>query len=366
MKDNGRVNEGVKGEEESPTRRRANTGVKRNIKPRAQALRPANSGVRNSGSTELQPSDIENKDPKKQAKKRGAKGKNTKAALTSGSLAKKASKRKAEEDDDTEEEEEPPRKRTKRQESGAATALKSGTGGVGKGREGKGKGKRKATDDELEQEGEPSRKKLRKEGGGPLGGRRGGKKGLSEGRGKRKPLGVLWEKKVLTTAPEDILDVYVFGANRRGELGFQRKDIRGPYWNVNLSGQKAGIVQIATGSYHSVALTHDNRILSWGYNFGGALGREVPRDPNDDQGDDAEPNDWEYTPMEIPEGYFPIPGEGRRPDIAGGLVFTQVVAGDMFSLALTDDGYVYGWGTFKVSIPPKLVSLANSTLDVRW
>jgi regulator of chromosome condensation len=344
-----RAKEGVKEEEESPTRRLPNVGVKRNMRPRVQASKPAVSEERGLEGAELQSSDIENKDPKDRTKKGGAKGKNKRVVVRSGILAKKVrSKRKAEEDDYTEEEEEPPKKKIRKQKSRTAIAPKSSTRGAHK----LWKGKHKATDDDLEQEEGPPRKKLRKEvrAGNPSGSGRGGR----GGRGKRKPLGVLWEKKVLATTPKDILNVYVFGANRKGELGLQQKDVKEPYWNEDLSGPGAGIVQIATGSHHCVALTYDNRILTWGYNSGGALGRGVPREPDVDQEYNAEPNDWEYTPMPIPEEYFPIPVRGRGPDIADELVFTQVAAGNMFSFALTNDGYVYGWGTFKVSICPKI------------
>ena len=46
----------------------------------------------------------------------------------------------------------------------------------------------------------------------------------------------------------------------------------------------------------------------------------------------------ESTPTAISEEYFPQ-----------NTVFTQVAAGDSASFAVTDDGRVYGWGTFRVS-----------------
>jgi regulator of chromosome condensation len=93
---------------------------------------------------------------------------------------------------------------------------------------------------------------------------------------------------------------------------------------------------------HTVALTEDNRIVTWGVNDNGALGRETAwvgalRDVDGDPEEDGELNPLEATPSPIPSSAFPP-----------GLRFTQVAAGDSCSFALTATGDVYGWGTFKV------------------
>ncbi|KAM0427594.1 hypothetical protein ACHAPT_007555 [Fusarium lateritium] len=93
---------------------------------------------------------------------------------------------------------------------------------------------------------------------------------------------------------------------------------------------------------HTVALTADNKILTWGVNDEGALGRDTSweggvRDidaDSDDEDDSLNPH--ESTPTEIAQDSFP-----------SGTKFTQVAAGDSCSFALTDTGLVYGWGAFR-------------------
>lgn len=93
---------------------------------------------------------------------------------------------------------------------------------------------------------------------------------------------------------------------------------------------------------HTIGLTEDNKIVTWGVNDNHALGRNTAwdggmRDVDGDSEDDGELNPLESTPTPIPTHHFP---PGTR--------FTQVAAGDSCSFALTDAGIVYGWGTFKV------------------
>jgi regulator of chromosome condensation len=104
-----------------------------------------------------------------------------------------------------------------------------------------------------------------------------------------------------------------------------------------------------------VALTRNGRVLTWGVNDDGALGRETSWEaPRSREGasagsgtscgsgstdDDSGLNPRECTPMLVEEEEF---GEGEV-----GVV--QVVATDSASFALMGDGRVFGWGTFKVS-----------------
>ncbi|KAK7215146.1 hypothetical protein V2G26_003149 [Clonostachys chloroleuca] len=120
-----------------------------------------------------------------------------------------------------------------------------------------------------------------------------------------------------------------------------------PRFNPYLDPQdptKFHVVQIACGGMHSVALTKDNKILTWGVNDEGALGRDTQweggvRDADGDGSDDEEPlNPHESTPTAISGDSFPQDTE-----------FVQVAAGDSCSFALTDRGLVYGWSAFRVS-----------------
>ncbi|CRK25745.1 Protein pim1 like protein [Verticillium longisporum] len=162
----------------------------------------------------------------------------------------------------------------------------------------------------------------------------------------------------INDAPTTLLDVYVFGEGSSGELGLGSKkhdgkkpiDVKRPRINHNLARTPVGVVQIACGGMHVAALTHDNKILTWGVNDQGALGRDTNWDGglrdadqasdsgSDDEDDDSGVNPRESTPTAVPAEHF-------APDAK----FVQVVASDSATFALTEDGRVYGWGTFRSS-----------------
>ncbi|GME63451.1 hypothetical protein GTA08_BOTSDO05678 [Neofusicoccum parvum] len=153
-------------------------------------------------------------------------------------------------------------------------------------------------------------------------------------------------------APTKKLNVYVFGEGSSGELGLgtakNAVDVKRPRLNPLLPADSVGVVQVAAGGMHVLALTHDNKILSWGVNDQGALGRDTTwegglidmddnkSDDSSDSGSDSGMNPKEATPTAIPADAFP---EGTK--------FVQVAAADSSSFAVTDDGLVYGWGTFR-------------------
>lgn len=157
-------------------------------------------------------------------------------------------------------------------------------------------------------------------------------------------------------APTQPLDIFIFGSGESGELGLGNKKVDGkkpvnvkrPRIHPFLSAETVGVVQIACGGMHSVALTKDNKILTWGVNDQGALGRDTAWDgglrdadaeDDDDEGDDFEAlNPIECTPAEV-----------STKNIVNGTKFVKVVASDSASFALTEDGRLYGWGTFRVS-----------------
>ncbi|XP_018332312.1 regulator of chromosome condensation isoform X2 [Agrilus planipennis] len=82
------------------------------------------------------------------------------------------------------------------------------------------------------------------------------------------------------------------------------------------------IVDICAGGMHTVCLTKDGKVLTFGCNDEGALGRET-----------ADKEDAEF-----------IPGEVNLPDRV-----KQVSAGDSHTVALLEDGRVFAWGTFRDS-----------------
>ncbi|KAI5459671.1 regulator of chromosome condensation 1/beta-lactamase-inhibitor protein II [Mariannaea sp. PMI_226] len=175
---------------------------------------------------------------------------------------------------------------------------------------------------------------------------------------ERKAAAVKIGKKI-NEAPTQILDVYVFGEGTSGELGLGSKkvdnkkpiDVKRPRINANLSARTVGVVQVSCGGMHAVALTHDNQILTWGVNDQGALGRDTQwdgglRDMDKSEDSDSDSDDEDDTGINPKES---TPAPVSQEHFAPGTKFAQVVACDSATFALTEDGRVYGWGTFRSS-----------------
>ncbi len=171
-------------------------------------------------------------------------------------------------------------------------------------------------------------------------------------RGAKGP--VVKQKVVINQAPTERLDVFVFGEGSNSELGLGTAknaiDVKRPRLNPLLSAKDVGVVHLTAGGMHVAALTHDGKVLTWGVNDSGSLGRDTTWDgglkdmdaaSDDSDDDDSGLNPKESTPTVIPASSFPE-----------GIVIVKLAAGDNITLALTDDGQVYGWGTFRVSTLP--------------
>ncbi|ATY64110.1 Ran exchange factor Prp20 [Cordyceps militaris] len=154
----------------------------------------------------------------------------------------------------------------------------------------------------------------------------------------------------LNEVPTQVLSIFPFGNGEMGELGLGPSTTEtlipcvNPYLDASSgSSPKPRVVQVACGGMHTVVLTSDNEIITWGVNDNWALGRDtewdgVWRDEKQDSGDEEEGelNPHESIPAVVPAASFP---PGTR--------FVQVAAGDSCSFALTSHGLVYGWGTFR-------------------
>lgn len=152
--------------------------------------------------------------------------------------------------------------------------------------------------------------------------------------------------------PTTRLEVFVFGEGSAGELGLGTKNatnVTTPRLNPNLDAKSVGVVALASGGMHAAAITHDNKLLTWGVNDNGALGRDTAweggmrdvdaADDSDSDASDSDLNPRESTPTAIPADKFPA-----------GTKFVQLAASDSATWVLTEEGLVYGWGAFRVGL----------------
>lgn len=190
---------------------------------------------------------------------------------------------------------------------------------------------------------------------------------------------------VLQEPPSERLLVYVFGEGTAGELGLGTAknaiDVKRPRLNPSLAADTVGVVQIAAGGMHCIALTHDNKVLTWGVNDQGTLGRDTAweggvkdMDAGDSDSEDDDDADNGLNPHESNPGEV----DWSSTEVAEGTRFVKVAAGDSTCFVLTDDGHVYGWGCFrsndgifgmtpevKVATRPVLVADLKNIVDIK-
>ncbi|EEB09268.1 ran GDP/GTP exchange factor [Schizosaccharomyces japonicus yFS275] len=139
-------------------------------------------------------------------------------------------------------------------------------------------------------------------------------------------------------APTHLLNVYVFGSGSMNELGMADDDvdvIYRPRLNPSLTREKAGVVTLAVGGMHTAVVTHDGRVLTWGVNDDFALGR-LTKNQVDEDGEPIDNDTLEGTP-------YPVEGELLNKHVV------KVVCSDNLTVAITDEGECYAWGTFRCS-----------------
>ncbi|RUP47695.1 regulator of chromosome condensation 1/beta-lactamase-inhibitor protein II [Jimgerdemannia flammicorona] len=123
----------------------------------------------------------------------------------------------------------------------------------------------------------------------------------------------------LPSLPQETGKVFVFGNGDTGQLGLGEDmlDRKKPYPIKDLEDE--GIVDVLAGGLHTVAITREGKLWSWGCNDKCALGRS---------------------------------GEENVPEVVGNLDTVRIVkvaCGDSITVALSDDGKVYSWGTYRSS-----------------
>ncbi|XP_063968532.1 regulator of chromosome condensation-like [Lytechinus pictus] len=118
--------------------------------------------------------------------------------------------------------------------------------------------------------------------------------------------------------------VLAFGQGDVGQLGLG-EDImeRKKPTLVNLDGAKR-VVDVVAGGMHTVCITQDGEVYTFGCNDEGALGRDTSEDGS-----------------EFSSGKVSLDAK-----------IIQATAGDSHTAALTEDGKVYAWGTFRDGTGP--------------
>jgi len=116
--------------------------------------------------------------------------------------------------------------------------------------------------------------------------------------------------------------VFASGDNNRGQLGDDTTNLRSTPVAVPTSGVLAGktIVAIAAGAAHSLALSSNGEVFAWGYNALGQLGDGTNTDR-------------------------PAPVAVVSSGALAGKRIIAIAAGSGHSLALSDDGQVFAWGS---------------------
>jgi len=157
---------------------------------------------------------------------------------------------------------------------------------------------------------------------------------------------------VINSPPTDPLNVYVFGDGTNGELGLGNgkncAEVKRPRLNPLLDPDSVGVVAVSVGGMHTAVLTKHNKIMTWGVNDQGALGRNTDwegglRDMDDDNSDSDSDSD-------TGSGLNPKESTPSDVDLSGvpeNTVWTQLACTDSATFALTNDGLVYGCGTFR-------------------
>ncbi|RGB37324.1 regulator of chromosome condensation 1/beta-lactamase-inhibitor protein II [Rhizophagus diaphanus] len=132
----------------------------------------------------------------------------------------------------------------------------------------------------------------------------------------------------IPTLPKRIGQVYAIGSNDMSQCGGIKESEIKKLSIIPL--EKFKIVDISAGALHSAALTSDGKVVTWGCNDHGTLGR-FTKFPNSTA---ANKNIYEENEPEYAEGLDNIN-------------IVKVVCGDNITFAISDQGHLYATGVFK-------------------
>ncbi|QIM17882.1 hypothetical protein G7066_02825 [Leucobacter coleopterorum] len=107
---------------------------------------------------------------------------------------------------------------------------------------------------------------------------------------------------------------YAWGLGLHGEMG--DGGTRGHTYPTPVTNVGVAFTQVSVGGMHSLGLGTDGNVYAWGMGGSGQLGNGT--------------TETKPTPTQVS---------------VGGVTFTQVSAGQYFSLALGSDGNIYAWAT---------------------
>ncbi|WZN61323.1 regulator of chromosome condensation [Chloropicon roscoffensis] len=134
-------------------------------------------------------------------------------------------------------------------------------------------------------------------------------------------------------------EVFMFGTGDCGQLGFG-EDVPELPFPKQLKWKGLCFTKLVCGGMHTLAVSSDGGLWSWGVNDEGALGR-LAKSNNDFV--DAQAAGLASAQGAIPEN---VPG---RVDLPSGSRVAQVTTGDSHCMALLSSGEVYGWGAYRNS-----------------
>lgn len=121
---------------------------------------------------------------------------------------------------------------------------------------------------------------------------------------------------------KEIARVLTLGQGDVGQLGLGEDVLERKKPALVKSLEGLNIVQVECGGMHTVALTDDGKVYTWGCNDEGGLGRVTSSTDGDEF----------------------IAGLVKEME---GVNVVMVCAGDSHTMALSDNGIVYGWGTYR-------------------